>query len=696
MACRSDLFIQKSGQGKNHRSLPTDPSSQSDPLSLTASMQTFKSCAEAEAYLEDHLVLRMQRTIDSQIRSMTESQNRASVDPANSESDDSVQSDSGQSGAANGPKDYTTTNNQVSGVEEADVVKNDGNHIYHLAAEKLNILQSWPAESMQQLSTYTFKGQMHQILLNGDQVILMGNPDSSEIPVKYLPEGRGQADMIARPNSAWDFTKVIVVDVKDKSAPKTVDTYMLKGRLNGARQVADVIRFILLDYELQPPGVKMWIDWQEADQLSPQQRVAKLNTYKIDNEKIIREYTLADWLHADAFVRGDGQAKTPTLDLQDCSSIHAPNVDTEIGLTRVATLNLKQQSIQQTVLFSYASQIYANASSLYVATPYWWWNRDSRNTDFTYIHKFDISKPDRAEYLGSGGVQGTLLNQFSMDEHEGVLRVATTITERVPDQTQPDLWDAWQTYNRVTTFKLNGDQLALLGQTANLAKDERIFSARFYGSKGFLVTFRQVDPLFTLDLSDPSQPKVVGELKVPGFSNYMQLIDETHILAIGRDATPEGRALGLKLSVFDVSDMTKPVEVHSHTLAGNFWSEAAYDHKAFTYFPARKVLGIPATGFSQTPGSFWWDQYRSSLFLFDIDVATGIAERGTVEMNDIYRENERDWRWWRQVAQINRSIFADDYIYALSNLGIRATTIEHPEAPVATVRYECTEPCLNY
>ena len=134
--------------------------------------------------------------------------------------------------------------------------------------------------------------------------------------------------------------------------------------------------------------------------------------------------------------------------------------------------------------------------------------------------------------------------------------------------------------------------------------------------------------------SDPKVPRVVGELKIPGFSNYMQMIDETHLLAIGRDATLEGRALGLKLSIFDVSDMTAPKETHNHVIAGDFWSSAAYDHKAFTYFAARKVLAIPASGTRQEFGTNWWDRYRSSLFIFDVDINKGISERGTVEMNE--------------------------------------------------------------
>src|SRR5690606_13191439 len=132
-----------------------------------------------------------------------------------------------------------------------------------------------------------------------------------------------------------------------------------------------------------------------------------------------------------------------------------------------------------------------------------------------------------------------------------------------------------------------------------------------------------------------------------------------------------------------VSDMAAPKEIHTHVLKGNFWSEANWDHKAFTYFPARKVLGIPASGYGESEaGLGWYERYRSTLLVFDIDIENGISLRGSIEMNDIYIDKERAWYWWSRAAYVGRSIFADDFVYAVSDLGIRATTLDDLAAPL--------------
>ena len=202
---------------------------------------------------------------------------------------------------------------------------------------------------------------------------------------------------------------------------------------------------------------------------------------------------------------------------------------------------------------------------------------------------------------------------------------------------------------------------------------------------------RQVDPLFTLDLSNPSEPKVLGELKIPGFSSYIHMMDENHLLTVGRDADLDGRVRGMKISIFDVTDMTQPKETANLVLdmPGYQWSEAQWNHKAFTFFRSRGLLAIPLTSYDyEQQQGFWWERYRSELIVVSASVTDGLKLTGTLPMNDINQTDQRDYDSWYRFAEVRRSIFADDYVYALSNYGIRAARVEALPEFDNTVTYQ--------
>ena len=202
--------------------------------------------------------------------------------------------------------------------------------------------------------------------------------------------------------------------------------------------------------------------------------------------------------------------------------------------------------------------VYASLDSLYTFMSRWWWQQEQKKRDSTHVHKFDISSL-QAGYKGSGVVDGLILNTFSVDEYKGYLRVATTVTE-VEEEKAGDFSSVTRdTVNKVSILKSVNNSLELLSETPNLARGERIYSVRFMGDKAYVVTFKQVDPLFSIDLADPTKPKITGELKIPGFSSYMHPVADGYLLTIGRDVNSStARVRGLKLSVFDVSDMKEP------------------------------------------------------------------------------------------------------------------------------------------
>jgi uncharacterized secreted protein with C-terminal beta-propeller domain len=315
--------------------------------------------------------------------------------------------------------------------------------------------------------------------------------------------------------------------------------------------------------------------------------------------------------------------------------------------------------------------VYASSRSLYVANGQsWWWWFDDREAAAA-IHKFGLGTEGApVRYLASGEVPGFLLNQFSMSEHDGLLRVAST---------EFNVWSAVPQERRgsvVTVLRDDGQgTLAKTGQVRDIAPGERIFAARFLGDKGFLVTFEQVDPLFTLDLADPKNPRVVGELEMPGFSAYLHPVDDRYLLAVGRAEDRSGQLTELAVNLFDVADLARPRLAFQHVLArgeGEWaWSEALWDHHAFTFH--RGVLSVPMSLYSR-------DRYVSSVAVLDVDVEEGIRELGRVDHADLAGPEE--WTWMR------RSVYVEDFLFSLSNVGLKASVLRDPADVVAAVPFD--------
>jgi uncharacterized secreted protein with C-terminal beta-propeller domain len=617
-----------------------DAVKQTSPLALAGGLGGFKDCSEVEARIEADEILAMQRQIDQQIHWIETGVMDGGVVAA-----DAAMPEQATAGAA-GPKDHTSTNNQVEGVEEGDFVKNDGTHVYHVAQGKLHVHQSWPAAEIKELATLDLDGRAFELLLDeeGHRLVVLQNPTSGEMP-------------------AWTYDKVevLTVDVKDPAKPAITSRNPLKGYLLSSRRVGSAVRLVMQSWRPYDPAIKTWLDmpWEQQQSMSKEAKIAELKKQALANVDLIKAKDLAYWL------------EIPPEQLSGCANVYAPSVPAQSGLTRVASLDLDSNAVSETLLLSRVDEVYASQDDLYLAMHAW-------ESNETFIHKFDIKSPGVAPYLASGRIAGMPLNQFSFDEFNGNLRVAATEG----------------TVNRVVVLAQDGTSLKQIGQTEDLAPGERIMSARFQGERGFVVTYRQVDPLFALDLKDPAAPKVTGALKVPGYSTYLHFTDETHLLGVGRDGA------ALKISLFDVSDLTAPKEVQTLVMGGDantsFWSEAEWDQKAFTYFPAKKLLALPITGYTyvSTP-HFWWDRYESGLFVFSVDPQAGIQQTGELSMNGLYDGKERDAGWYFGGARVSRSIFADDFVYGVSDFGIRAANVADLKAPVGEVKYKCDDACFD-
>jgi uncharacterized secreted protein with C-terminal beta-propeller domain len=269
----------------------------------------------------------------------------------------------------------------------------------------------------------------------------------------------------------------------------------------------------------------------------------------------------------------------------------------------------------------------------------------------TEVHRFDLVD-DGARYAVSGSVPGRLLNQWAMSEHDGDLRIATTEGGFPGDE---------RTHSSVRILRERGDRLRTIGQVDDLGRGEQIYAVRYVGDIGFVVTFRQVDPLYTLDLSDPRDPRLLGELKVPGYSSYLHPVDDDHLLGVGQNADADGRTTGVQVSLFDVADLAQPSRVAHAALGRNTMTDVEYDHRAFLYWPQERMAVLPLAG--------WQPDGRIGAVVLGVDPDEGVVERGFIE----HPAHEG------MPPPVQRAFVVDDRIVTITYAGVLAsdlTTLE--------------------
>ncbi len=325
-----------------------------------------------------------------------------------------------------------------------------------------------------------------------------------------------------------------------------------------------------------------------------------------------------------------------------CRAVRRPSVYSGAGVLTVYTVDLTRglPAIDADAIFTTGDTVYASASSLYVAT-----QRYDAQGGNTSIHRFDISDPDRTTYAGSGMVPGTLLNQFSLSEDKGILRAASTVGFGPGAE------------SKVTTLARRDGHLVQRGQVGGLGHGERIYAVRFLGDVGYVVTFRQTDPLYTVDLADPARPRVRGELKIPGYSVYLHPIGEDLLLGVGQEADADGRVQGLQVSLFDVSDLAQPRRLQKAQL-GERWSSSAaeWDHHAFLWWPATKLAVLPMNS-----------QQFSGAAGFRVSRAAGISDVGRIS-------HDAAGATW--APGISRALVVGDRLFTVSSLGVKASGLQ--------------------
>ena len=452
--------------------------------------------------------------------------------------------------------DFSGTNVQEVGVDEADIVKTDGRRIFTLSAGRLVVVDAAGRSTVG--SATVAEGWGRELFIDGDSLLLITR-STSDAPER-------------------SETVLQRIDVSG-GAPEIVQTLNVQGNYISARSVGGTAR-VILRYDPQ---------WNFPF-VFPQNENAE-DVAEAANRAAVLNSTLDDWLPH--YTVGSADSSTGSL-MVPCGDVHAPSVFSGFGVTTVISVPISGDfdPSESTAVMAPGDTVYASTESLYVATTRWVesdtfddddaWQEAWRRRR-TGIHRFDISGAD-ANYEASGEVLGVIHNQFSLSEHNGYLRIVTTVGGPWGDESE----------SHVRVLSTDGDVLAEVGSIGNIGRGEQVQSVRFVGDVGYVVTFRQIDPFYTIDLSDPANPEILGELKIPGFSSYLHPISDTLVLGVGSDADGDGRITGAKVSLFDVSDLAAPREVATWT-APDGWNDVGWDHRAFLWWAPQSLAVIPVT-----------------------------------------------------------------------------------------------------
>jgi uncharacterized secreted protein with C-terminal beta-propeller domain len=550
-----------------------------------ASLRPFGSCAQLAGYSRRH-----RDSLDQPIP-ITEDTRAMAPDAA-----------AGGELAAAEPAASSATNVQERGVDEPDLVKSDGSHVFAIAGRRLQAVEAAGPALAGSLVLPSGPGRAHygaehELLLAGDRALVISTSYISRAP--------------------WTRTVLTEVDVSDPAAMRAVRTMTVDGAYVNARLTGGTARVVTSsapDPETGPP----------VPMARLRDRVAGT------------------------------VARSP---LVACDDVSRPGRFSGLGMLSVLTIDLREglEPIDTDAVMTAGQVVYGSEQSLYVATERWLdpgAGEPGRSQVESEIHRFDVTDRRSTEYRATGRVPGFMLSQWSMSEHEGLLRVAAT--------TAPP-WLAGQgtsaSESFVTVLGERDGRLVEVGRVDGLGRGEQIYAVRFIGDVGYVVTFRQVDPLYVIDLSDPARPRTAGELKIPGYSAYLHPVGAGTLLGVGQDATGTGSLLGAQLSLFDVSDLTRPQRTDRRSLGPGSYTEVEYDHHAFMWWEPAGLAVVPVQDGGYRPGFVGAAAFR-------VDADAGIKRAGRLSHGN-------GWR-----AAIRRSLVIGDRLFTYSDRGVMAHDLD--------------------
>ncbi len=511
--------------------------------------------------------------------------------------------------------DYSTTNIQVEGVDEADIIKNDGKYIYAVSGSKIVIIDAYPAESAKIMSE-TEAGDAREIFISGNRLVVFGSYYDNE------PRIMESAKPLYYSYPQKTFIKVY--DISDRANPVMKRNITLDGNYYDSRMIGDYVYAV------------------------------------INNPAYYREEMPVPLF-------SPKQAGFPDIyyfDMPDYSYTY----------TNIVSLNINSDRFSnKAFLLGSASSMYVSLDNIYITYTKW-----EEQNEKTAIHRISISN-GQIKYEASGEVSGHVLNQFSMDEYNGYFRIATTTGQ---------VSRTGESSSTNNIYVMSGN-LSAAGKLEGLAPGESIYSARFMGNRAYLVTFKKIDPLFVIDLTEPANPKVLGKLKIPGYSDYLHPYDENHIIGIGKEAVEaeEGNFAwyqGIKLSLFDVTDVENPKEVSKFNIGDRGTdSEALREHKAFLFSKQKNLLVIPILLAEidkekypeDVPSNMYGDFVWQGAYVFSLDLQNGFALKGRVSHDD----NEtlmKSGYYYSSPYSVKRTLYMDNVLYTVSGKMIKMNNLD--------------------
>jgi len=501
--------------------------------------------------------------------------------------------------------DYSGTNIQVAGVDEADIVKTDGRYIYLSRLNTVYIIKAYPAEEAKLLTKIRFDVEVNDLFVAGDKLVVF--------TMGYSRVFASKAGGVS-PMPMISTTTVYFYNISDRVNPVRERTYEAEGGYMATRMIGEYV------YVVSQKGA--WV----------YNGVLDLPAYTENGKPYLIPAT---------------------------SIYYYNGTDPHYAYTTVASINAqkpKDPVTSKTFLLGSSSTVFCSANYLYLTTG---------GYSSTGVHKIKLDNGN-IEGIADGSVPGWVLNQFSMDESNNYFRIATTTGHA---------WGVSTSKNNV--YILDAD-LKIVGRLEDLAPGEQIYSARFMGDRLYLVTFKKVDPLFVIDLKDPTAPKVLGKLKIPGYSNYLHPYDETHIIGLGKEAIDSEKGnfawyQGVKLSLFDVSDVANPREVAKLEIGNRGTdSPALSDHKAFLFSREKNLLVIPILEARIDPSIYggrvqaniYGDYVYQGAYVFQISTE-GIQLRGRIThlKGD---ELLKSGYWFSSEYSVYRCLYIGENLYTIS------------------------------
>ncbi len=540
---------------------------------------------------------------------------------------------------------YSTTNIQVAGVDEADIAKTDGEYIYTLSRGKLVIARAYPPEQAEVLGRADLGDlEPQEMFIYNDKVLIFG----SGYAESFIEPGiRAEAAPYPYPLS---LTTIQLWDVSDRTNPELERSLEFEGDYASSRKVGDYAYFVINSYpryEILEKGgdmVPLYRDstGQEAESGAP-----------VSFEPISR--------------------------CADVGYFEPVNPQMFVTVASISLADPEAEVVREVVVGS-GQSIYASQENLYLAEgSYPFWTMAEENPqERTIVHKFSLEN-GRISYRGSMEAPGRVLNQFSMDEYLGHFRIATT-TGRVSRA-------GGGSSNNIYVF---GEDLEMKGKLEDLAPGEQIYSARFMGGRGYLVTFKKIDPLFVIDLSDPENPKVLGKLKIPGYSDYLHPYDESHLIGIGKETVEaeEGDFAwyqGVKMALFDVSDVENPRELHKEVIGDRGTdSDVLHDHKAFLFDREKNLLVVPIllaeiddSGYPNgVPDNAYGEYKYQGAYAYELTLENGFNLRGRVTHYETDEPFQKSGYYFRGDYSVRRALYIDNILYTLSDMRLKLNSLQ--------------------